>query len=117
VNGLFGSWSWYVAAAVVFVAAWGLNRLLRARADRPIENPKNLFRDLCWAHDLTRGEVSLLKSLAKHWKLATPTRLFVQPSHFDLATLGASWEPQAGRIVELRDRLFLSGFEEAATRA
>jgi len=116
-NGVFGSWYWYVAAAVVFLAVWGATRFLRARAERPIDKPKHLFRDLCWAHDLTRREVSLLKSLAKHWQLATPSLLFVQPTHFDSAKLGAGWEPYAGRLADLRDRLFLSGLDEAATRA
>ena len=116
-NALDGYWTWIAAASAVLVAVFVAVRRYRDTSQRRIDNPKTLFRDLCWAHDLTRREIGLLRSLADHWRLTTPALLFVQPSHFDPAKLGPLWEPYTARIVDLRDRLFLSELDEAATRA
>ena len=113
-NVLDGYWTWIAAVATALVAV--AVRRYRNAPDRRVDNPKSLFRDLCWAHDLTRREIALLRSLADHWRLTTPSLLFVQPSHFDTAKLGPSWEPYTARIIDLRDRLFLSDLDEAVTR-
>jgi hypothetical protein len=116
VNALGGYWTWIAAALAALTAVGVAVRRYRSAPQRRVDNPKSLFRDLCWAHDLTRREISLLRSLADHWRLTTPSLLFIQPSHFDTAKLGPSWEPYATRIVDLRDRLFLSELDEAVTR-
>jgi hypothetical protein len=109
-------WIWIVGAMVAAAVVEAWLRRQRGRPPRSIDNPKTLFRDLCWAHDLTRREISLLRSLADHRKLATPAMLFVQPSHFDVEKLGPGWQPYAARLADLRDRLFLE-VDEAVTRA
>jgi hypothetical protein len=116
VTALLNNWYWIVGAAAVLIAAAAALRNYRVDPGRPVDKPKNLFRDLCWAHDLTRREIALLRSLADHWRLATPALLFVEPARFDRDKLGPGWAPQAARIVELRDRLFLE-IDEAVTRA
>jgi hypothetical protein len=104
-----GAWAglaWTMLGVVaVAVTAWlGWWLMAQARAARG-HDPRRLFAGLCKAHGLGWSDRRLLRRLARDRDLADPSRLFVEPGHFDPAVSPASGVP-AGRLADLRLQLF-----------
>lgn len=90
-----------------FVGVWVVSRLM-SRHDRAASyhNPRLLFRALCRAHQLSRGECQLLRRLARSHRLNQPALVFVEAERFETEGLGAAWRDEQARLFALRDRLF-----------
>jgi len=89
-------------AGAVWLTRWLVRRANAARA----HGPSRLFAGLCQAHGLNRSDRRLLRRLA-HWRgVADPARLFVEPTSFEVPSSDPSLGSQAGRLTELRQRLF-----------
>ena len=72
--------------AVVVVFLWLLTRLMnRTEGRRVFNNPKQLFRSLCRAHQLSSGERRLLVQIGRARQIAQPASLFLEPEQFDAA--------------------------------
>ncbi|MEX2185802.1 MAG: hypothetical protein WD875_03365 [Pirellulales bacterium] len=105
-----GEMSWVIAgtlgvlaiAAVWMVARWWLGE----GAARMRNSPKALFGELCRAHALAASERQLLLSLADCRRLAQPSDVFVDPSHFDNPQLPPLLASRKGELARLRGRLF-----------
>jgi hypothetical protein len=69
-------------------------------------SPRELFRALCRAHQLDRGERKLLRRLARRHQLKQPAALFLEPERFSPAGLGPEFQNQAASLLALRTRLF-----------
>ena len=70
------------------------------------DNPPELFRELCRAHELNWSTRRLLKRLAAEWELTSPALLFVEPERFNTARLPAEWREHAPQLEHLRKQLF-----------
>ena len=93
--------------ALVCMSFWMLARVM-AKQDRKqgFNNPKELFKSLCQAHGLSRGEQSLLKQLARQKQLELPARVFLEPGMFQPDNLPTDLKAQAARYQSLGKRLF-----------
>jgi hypothetical protein len=93
------------ALALLLCMGW---RLINEREARTFSSnsPARLFRELCAAHKLQRSSRRLLKRLAEARGLTSPAILFVEPEHFDEATLPANLSASAGDLRQLSERLF-----------
>jgi hypothetical protein len=95
-----------VLVAVVVFLAW-LNKMMNRQDNRRLyNNPKQLFRSLCRAHDLSRSQQRLLLHIARHLNLAQPAVLFVEPERLD--QVAKAWQSQSAgaQLVELKQILF-----------
>jgi hypothetical protein len=72
-----------VALAVVGFHLWNLSRKSRDRGETA--SPEDLMAELCKAHELSRGEQTLLMKIARDQQLAQPAALFIDPQPFDRA--------------------------------
>lgn len=91
----------------ISAGVWLLNRLAhREGGQRRYNSPPALFRALCRAHGLSRGNRRLLKQLARHQQLADPARLFLEPERFDTPNLGPALKAQRARLQAIREQLF-----------
>ncbi len=88
------------------LAAWWLAYYLARRPPPSADRPLALFRELCLGQGLSWPESILLWRLARSRDVAEPARLFVEPEHFDPATLPAALHGEAPRLEQLRQRLF-----------
>ncbi len=105
---------WLAIAAGVALAIFVLSTLLsRQERIRRYSSPRGLFRALCRAHELARGERRLLKRLARHHQLSHPARLFLEIERFDPGVLGPELQAHAEQFAALRDRLFAEPPQEA----
>jgi hypothetical protein len=93
------------ALALLICMGW---RLFQERESRTFSanSPARLFRELCAAHKLQRSSRRLLKRLAEARGLTSPSLLFVEPEHFDEATLPANLSASAKDLRQLSERLF-----------
>ena len=93
--------------ALVGMSFWMLARVM-AKQDRKqgFNNPKELFKSLCQAHGLSRGEQGLLKQLARQQQLDPIARVFLEPGMFQPENLSPGLKSQAVRIQSLGKRLF-----------
>jgi hypothetical protein len=83
------------AVFTVATALWCLvQRWLKYRSERKIDDPRKLFDDLCRAQRLSRKEKQQLAALAERCGLEDPTVLFVREDYF------------AGDGALLREKLF-----------
>jgi hypothetical protein len=72
------------AVFTVATAVWCLvQRWIKYRRERTIDDPALLFRDLCRAHRLSRKEKTQLVELAERRGLEDATALFVREDYFD----------------------------------
>ncbi len=95
---------------VVLVAVigflWWLNRMMnRQEGRRQYNNPKQLFRSLCRAHNLTRAQQRLLLNVARIQGMTQPASLFLEPDRFDEAAKGGL-SAAAEQLAELKKHLF-----------
>ena len=93
--------------AVVVVFLWLLARLMtRTEERRLFNNPKQLVRSLCRAHQLSRADRRLLAQIGRARRIAQPASLFLDPDQFDAAAELPALRGQKRSIKELRERLF-----------
>src|SRR5438045_2512532 len=70
-GGDFFAWLGIIVVSGLALAL--LSKLIaRQERRRRFNNPRALFRDLCRAHQLDRTTRTLLRRLARHWKLPQP---------------------------------------------
>ncbi len=91
------------AIAVVCGIMFAINRVVQRHRKY---SHTGLFNGLCKAHKLDRSDKSLLKQLAKFYRMSQPARLFVEPGWLEPARLGPNYRSQAGKVKELRTALF-----------
>ena len=99
---------WLLILGLTVTAAlgvWLAVRFLAWRKQRLANDPQRLFRELCRAHRLGRGEVAVLRKLVRIEHVDPPARIFLEPRRFKptAETLLAGSEQQLDR---LRERLF-----------
>lgn len=94
-----------VSVVVITVIVTLIRQKRESRTFRCDSNIK-LFWDLCAAHNLRRRGRRLLKRLAHARGLTNPALLFVEPQHFDAASLPVEWRESASELERIRERLF-----------
>jgi hypothetical protein len=93
--------------AVVVVSLWLLVRLMNRQEGRRLSNdPRQLFRSLCRAHQLNRADRRLVAQIGRLRQLAQPASLFLEPDQFDAAAELPALHGQEAAIKRLRNRLF-----------
>jgi hypothetical protein len=97
-----------IAFVVVLLAGSLVWQILKRRYQREFlyDSAPRLFGELCHAHHLDRGARRLLKRLASARGLKNMTELFLEPHHFDTATLPSALKSSAGALRQLRHKLF-----------
>jgi hypothetical protein len=98
-----------VASAVALVALiiavfYFWNALRKSRAGSSGGSSKDLFCELCEAHELNRLERTLILQLASTYEMPQPAALFIDP--WTLEQAAAAPGPEAHRYGALRQRLF-----------
>jgi hypothetical protein len=68
--------------------------------------PSGLFSSLCRVHKLKWSDRWLLWHLAGYYRMADPSRVFVEPERFDPQGLPPHLAGRAARLSELRENLF-----------
>ncbi|MEX0717915.1 MAG: hypothetical protein WD066_15075 [Planctomycetaceae bacterium] len=100
--------SWYLIVVVLGIGLlWaGLYYWERyfKRTVRRDATPQSLFRDLCAAHELSRGERALLEALVERKRLEHPAVAFVVPAL--LLEMQAEDGDQAAEYARLARKLF-----------
>ena len=97
-----------IAFVVVLLAGSLAWQMLKRRYQREFlyNSPSRLFGELCHAHQLDRAARRLLKRLAVARDLKNATELFVEPNHFDAASLPPALKQSAPALRQLRHKLF-----------
>lgn len=96
-----------VTLLVVIVFLWGLSRLLNRQEGRRLFNsPKQLFRSLCRAHELSRAQCRLLLQIARSQGATQPASLFLEPELLESAARQPQFKSQQEAFRQLRARLF-----------
>ena len=96
-----------VTLLVVIVFLWALSRLLNRQEGRRLFNsPKQLFRSLCRAHELSRAQCRLLLQIARSQNVSQPASLFLEPERLDTAARQPQFKSQQEAFRHLRARLF-----------
>jgi len=80
------------------------NALRKARTGGSGSSAKDLFAELCQAHELNRLERTLILQLASTYEMPQPAALFIDP--WTLEQAAAAPGPEAHRYGALRQRLF-----------
>jgi|HubBroStandDraft_6_1064221.scaffolds.fasta_scaffold107807_2 hypothetical protein len=80
------------------------NALRKARTGGSGSSSKDLFVELCAAHELNRLERTLILQLASTYEMPQPAALFIDP--WTLEQAAAAPGPEAHRYGALRQRLF-----------
>lgn len=105
-----GSSAWVLLASAVALVALTIavfhfwNALRKARADGSGGSSRDLFSELCEAHELNRLERTLILQLASTYEMPQPATLFIDP--WTLEQAAAAPGPEAHRYGALRQRLF-----------
>jgi hypothetical protein len=71
-----------------------------------LDNPWNLFRELCTAHELTRTERQLLRHIAEEQHWGNPLPVFIEPLHLKSALTLKRFEKSQSSIESLLEKLF-----------
>jgi hypothetical protein len=101
---------WVLAAcgaalvALVIAALYFWNTLYKTRTGSGAASSKDLFFELCNAHELNRLERTLLEQLAAIYELPQPGVLFLDP--WTLEQAAAAPGAEAPRYAALRQKLF-----------
>ncbi|REK23360.1 MAG: hypothetical protein DWQ42_15470 [Planctomycetota bacterium] len=95
-----------IVAGLVLLGCGAYALWSRGERSGHFNNPKELFRSLCRAHELDRASRRFLKQLAVHQRLAQPARLFLEPERFEADNLGPGLQSQRDLASELQRRLF-----------
>jgi hypothetical protein len=91
---------------VIVVAVLGLTLIGRALGWWDRHTSAALFRDLCKAHQLDRGERALLSALVRAHKLGDPTLIFVQPERLHEESVPKKLQHKVVEIAKLRVQIF-----------
>jgi hypothetical protein len=91
-----------VALTIAVVYLW--NTLRKARGESSGGSAKDVFCELCDAHDLNRLERALLLQLSSTYEMPQPGVMFVDP--WTLEQASSSPSPEAHRYAALRNKLF-----------
>ncbi len=95
-----------IVAALV-AGLWAISRLLGLRRRRRgYRNPRQLFAELCKAHQLNWSDRSLLGRMARHHRLTDPARLFLETQYWDEQSLGPAFALEFVRLRTLRKQVF-----------
>lgn len=107
-----------LGAVVLFtlVLAWVLARVATIRELRGTNHPRELFFELCKAHQLNRAQQRLLERVARHNRLVHPARVFIEPGLFDLAGPRRPSERLRSELDELKKQLFREPAASERTR-
>jgi len=98
------------------LAIWLLSRVPAVQNRvRRFNNPRQLFKQLCRAHELDRPSRRLLRRLARHHGMKQPALLFLEPERFR-GRLDGKLVSERGNIQALRNRLF-AGAQETPSGA
>ncbi|MDR3197978.1 MAG: hypothetical protein LBU34_08945 [Planctomycetaceae bacterium] len=101
---------YYFLLAVFFVLTIILFYLLHKyyweRYVVSLDNPWNLFRELCSAHDLNRLEQQVLRHIAEEQHWDNPLQVFIEPSHLKSALDLKQFEKSHSLIESLLEKLF-----------
>lgn len=95
-------------ALAIIVCLWVMKMYFSAQRQRNTNSPRQLFLDLCKAHELSRHERSLLRRLAQQHQLDQPSLLFVEPSWFSAEKTLPAWGRRFDELDQLRQRIFAS---------
>ncbi len=91
-----------VALTIAVVYLW--NTLRKTRGESSGGSAKDVFAELCDAHDLNRLERALLLQLSSTYEMPQPGVMFVDP--WSLEQASSSPSPEAHRYAALRSKLF-----------
>lgn len=103
-----GEWT-ALAIVAAIVLALGVASYLFIRAKRRVEQhrqPVALFEKLCEAHELAPEEADLLLDLTRHFRMALPARIFLEPERFSAENLPTGLSARAATLGDLKKRLF-----------
>jgi hypothetical protein len=94
-----------ILMAVVAAVTW---RMLKRRAAKTFssDNSAKLFRELCAAHGIRRGDRRLLKELAAASGNVDPATLFVEPRYFEPRNLPHDMKASEKKLRLLEEMLF-----------
>ncbi len=91
----------------VLVFLWLLNRVMNRQEGPQLYNdPKQLFKSLCKAHELSSGQRRLLLAIARAQNLAQPASLFIEVDRFETAGELPSFRGHRAQLEKLRAKLF-----------
>ena len=96
---------WILAGALVMLVVLTA-RLAYMGMRRWRVGPSGLFSALCRVHKLKWSDRWLLWHLAGYYRMADPSRVFVEPERFDPQGLPPHLAGRAARLAELRENLF-----------
>ncbi|MDR1963659.1 MAG: hypothetical protein LBQ50_07765 [Planctomycetaceae bacterium] len=71
-----------------------------------LDNPWNLFRELCTAHELNRSEQLILRHIAEEQHWDNPLPVFIEPSYLQSALNHKRFEKSRSLIESLLEKLF-----------
>ena len=102
-----------IAAGVIGAITGVIYWLNRAAHKRQVDSHLGLFQSLCQAHDLSRGDCSLLKQLVRQNDIEKPALVFVNPDYFEPARLGPL-KAKAKEFLAIRNTLFVGPEKKTA---
>jgi hypothetical protein len=102
----------FLAGAAAFILLVVIALLWRRMTQRPAktfacDSRPRMFRELCAAHRLGRSDRKLLKRIAAARGLTNPALLFVEPAHWDRASLPTSLRSANAELQRLRAAIFV----------
>lgn len=105
---------WVGALVGLFATLAILARVIARREARQVYNsPRALFRALCAAHELDRHDRAVLRKVARHYGLAQPAQLFVEPERFAAAGKNSDLNHLREHISDICRRLFAISADSA----
>lgn len=103
---------YYFLLIITFILTITLFYLLHKyyweRYSLSLDNPWNLFRELCTAHELTRSEQQILRYIAEEQHWDNPLPIFIEPLHLKSALNLKRFEKSQVLIESLIEKLFNS---------
>ena len=90
----------------VLVLGWMISRVANIRELRGSNHPRELFFELCRAHQLNRAQQRLLERVARHYRLVQPARVFIEPALFELVGPRRPSERLRRELDELKRQIF-----------
>jgi len=105
-----GGWEHFawalVALTILGTVLWAARSFMASEQSQKAQAVRRLFGSLCTAHGLSWSDRQLLRRLARARAVDNPSKLFVEPRHFDGASLSEPLKAQAARLSQLRQLLF-----------
>lgn len=103
-----------VAVALIAAVCGGLAFYSRWSHKQKHDSHSGLFCELCKAHELDRKQGTLLKQVAKLFRMTQPAQLFSQPKWLSSGQLSAKMPGRQDDLKALRDVLFGKRRKKAA---